>query len=74
MANVVQFLRDNKEVYEFINNYVMAKVNGTDVLAIDEETDRQAIETSNKIESGIDVREETTESLAEIPMDEGAVV
>ena len=74
MANVVQFLRDNKEVYEFINNYVMAKVNGTDVLAIDEETDRQAIETSNKIESGIDVREETTEPLAEIPMDEGATV
>lgn len=74
MANVVQFLRDNEEVYEFINNYVMAKVNGTDVLAIDEETDRQAIETSNKIESGIDVREETTEPIAEIPMDEGAVV
>lgn len=70
MANVIQFLRENKEVYEFINTYVMAKVNGTDVLAVDEETDRQAIETSNKIESGIDVREETTEYSDEIPMED----
>ena len=58
MANAIQFIRENPQVYDFINNYVMAKVNGTDILAIDEETDKEAIETSNKIESGIDVREE----------------
>lgn len=42
--NLMNFLRENKQVYDFINDYVMAKITGTDKLAVDAETDRQAIE------------------------------
>lgn len=41
--NLMSFLRENKDVFDFINNYVMNKVSGTDKLAVDAETDLQAI-------------------------------
>ncbi len=41
--NLMNFLRENKQVYDFVSNYVMAKITGTDKLAVDAETDRQAI-------------------------------
>lgn len=43
-ANLMAFLRENKQVFDFINDYVMSKINGTDKLSVDAETDRQAIE------------------------------
>lgn len=43
-VNLMAFLRENEQVYNFVNNYVMAKITGTDKLAVDAETDRQAIE------------------------------
>lgn len=43
-VNLMAFLRENKEIFDFINNYVMAKITGTDKLAVDAEADRQAIE------------------------------
>lgn len=43
-ANLMSFLRENKQVFDFINDYVMSKINGTDKLSVDAETDRQAIE------------------------------
>ena len=43
-ANLMSFLRQNKQVFDFINDYVMSKINGTDKLSVDAETDRQAIE------------------------------
>ena len=41
--NLMNFLRENKQVYDFVSNYVMARITGTDKLAVDAETDRQAI-------------------------------
>ena len=43
-VNLMNFLRENKEVYEFINEHVMAKITGTNKLQVDEETDRKVIE------------------------------
>ena len=43
-VNLMAFLRENKQVYDFVNDYVMAKITGTDKLAVDAETDRKAIE------------------------------
>lgn len=43
-VNLMNFLRETPEVYNFVNDYVMAKITGTDKLAVDAETDRQAIE------------------------------
>lgn len=43
-VNLMAFLRENKEVFDFINDYVMKKITGTDKLAVDEETDMLAIQ------------------------------
>lgn len=43
-VNLMAFLRENPEVYNFVNDYVMAKITGTNKLHVDEETDKQAIE------------------------------
>ena len=45
-VNLMNFLRETPEIYNFVNNYVMAKITGTDALAVDAEADRQAIEES----------------------------
>ena len=45
-VNLMNFLRETPEMYNFVNNYVMAKITGTDALAVDAEADRQAIEES----------------------------
>ena len=45
--NLMNFLRENKVVYDFIESKVMEKINGTDALQIDAETDRQAIIDAN---------------------------
>ena len=45
--NLMNFLRENKVVYDFIESKVMEKINGTDMLHIDAETDRQAIIDAN---------------------------
>ena len=45
--NLMNFLRENKVVYDFIESKVMEKINGTDMLQIDAETDRQAIIDAN---------------------------
>lgn len=43
-VNLMAFLRETPEIYNFVNDYVMVKITGTDKLAVDAETDRQAIE------------------------------
>ena len=43
-VNLMAFLRENEQVYNFINDYVMKQITGTDKLAVDAETDRRAIE------------------------------
>ena len=45
--NLMNFLRENKQVYDFVADYVMAKITGTDKLAVDGETDKQAIIDAN---------------------------
>ena len=39
----MNFLRENQQIYNFVNDYVMAKITGTDKLAVDAQTDAQAI-------------------------------
>lgn len=69
MANVIQFLRENTQVYDFINSYVIAKVSGTDVLAVDEETDRKAIEEAETVD--VSTNSDTSyEAPDEIPMED----
>ena len=41
--NLMAFLRENKQVFDFVNNYVMAKITGTDKLAVSAEEDARAI-------------------------------
>lgn len=43
--NLMNFLRETPEVFNFINDYVMAKITGKeeDILAVDAETDMQAM-------------------------------
>lgn len=44
-VNLMQFLRETPDMYNFVNDYVMAKITGqADLLQVDAETDRQAIE------------------------------
>ena len=64
-VNLMNFLRENKEVYDFVNEYVMSKIMGTNKLQVDAETDRQAIEdlknetNVQKIEQAVEPVEET---------------
>ena len=51
-VNLMSFLRENQQVYEFVNDYVMAKITGTDKLQVDESADKQAIEDL-QIEAGL---------------------
>ena len=46
MANFMTFLRETPEAFQFIEQRVMARINGQDIdaLAVDAETDRAAIE------------------------------
>ena len=65
-VNLMSFLRETPEVYNFVNDYVMAKITGTDKLAVDAEADRQAI---------ADLQSETAESVLtrvtdDIPFDD----
>lgn len=48
-VNLMQFLRETPDMYNFVNDYVMAKITGQseEILAVDAETDRQAIEGDN---------------------------
>ena len=75
-VNLMNFLRENKQVYDYINDYVMAKITGTDKLAVDAEADRQAIEDlQNEVADGPMVRtaEISYEAPDEIPFEETAV-
>ena len=72
-VNLMNFLRENKQVYDYINDYVMAKITGTDKLAVDAEADRQAIEDlQNEVADGPMVRtaEISYEAPDEIPFEE----
>lgn len=76
-VNLMNFLRENKQVYDYINEYVMAKITGTDKLAVDAEADRQAIEDlQNEVADGPMVRtaEISYEAPDEIPFEETAGV
>lgn len=76
-VNLMNFLRENKQVYDYINDYVMAKITGTDKLAVDAEADRQAIEDlQNEVADGPMVRtaEISYEAPDEIPFEETAGV
>lgn len=42
-ANLMAFLREEQAVFDYVQSYVMDKINGTDTLAVDAEADRQAI-------------------------------
>lgn len=57
-VNLMAFLRENEQVYNFVNDYVMAAITGTDKLAVDAETDRRAIE-GDDIPDDIVVNNET---------------
>ena len=65
------FLRENEQVFNYINEYVTSKIAGTDKLAVDAETDRKAIEEANMAEEPLvrttenSVQEESTESSTE---------
>jgi recombination protein RecA len=71
-VNLMTFLRETPEIFNFINNYVMAKITGTDILAVDAETDRQAIEDAqNDLAEVPLVRvEESSKIVDEIPFEE----
>lgn len=70
-ANLMAFLRENEQVFNYINEYVTSKIAGTDKLAVDAETDRKAIEEANMVEEPLvrttenSVQEESTESSTE---------
>ena len=70
-ANLMAFLRENEQVFNYINEYVTSKIAGTDKLAVDAETDRKAIEEANMAEEPLvrttenSVQEESTESSTE---------
>ena len=59
--NLMNFLRENKMVYDFVNNKVMEIVNGTtdgtNALQVDAETDRQAIIDANTVADDIVTRQ-----------------
>lgn len=84
-ANLMAFLRENTEIYEYVRDTVMKKITGTDALAVDAATDQAAIEDmrieglkSGEVPDDIVLREDnsdiTYEAPDEIPMDEGAAV
>ena len=70
-ANLMAFLREKEQVFNYINEYVTSKIAGTDKLAVDAETDRKAIEEANMVEEPLvrttenSVQEESTESSTE---------
>ena len=70
-ANLMAFLRENEQVFNYINEYVTSKIAGTDKLAVDAETDRKAIEEANMAEEPLvrttenSVQEESTEESIE---------
>ena len=75
-ANLMAFLRENEQVFNYINEYVTSKIAGTDKLAVDAETDRKAIEEANMAEEPLvrttenSVQEESTEeSVWEAPLE-----
>lgn len=65
-VNLMAFLRENQQVYQFVNDYVMAKITGTDKLAVDAETDRKAIEGDDIPD---DIVVQTTEQVYEAPQE-----
>ena len=71
-VNLMAFLRETPEIFNFINNYVMAKITGTDILAVDAETDRQAIEDAQNdlAEVPLVKVEEPSKIIDEIPFEE----
>lgn len=71
-VNLMNFLRETPEMYNFVNNYVMAKINGTDALAVDAEADRQAIEESDLADAPLVRTTEPVENQItdEIPFEE----
>ncbi len=73
--SLMSFLRENIDAFNFINDYVMAKISGTDTLAVDAETDRQAIvEAEGGMVEGIivpDIQDSSTDSQVEdIPQED----
>ena len=64
-VNLMSFLRENKEVYEFINEYVMNKIIGTDKLQVDEEADKQAIQDL-QAEANVIPAQESIETVEEM--------
>ena len=80
--NLMNFLRENKDIFDFINNYVMAKITGTDRLAVDAEEDAKAIQDLRDEATGrnqdatvqeVAKEPEIFEAPDEIPMDDGPV-
>lgn len=65
-VNLMAFLRENQQVYQFVNDYVMAKITGTDKLAVDAETDRKAIEGDDIPD---DIVVQSTEQVYEAPQE-----
>ena len=51
--NLMNFLRENKQVFNYINDYVMAKITGTNKLQVSAEEDAQAIADANTIPEDI---------------------
>ena len=79
-ANLMAFLRENEQVFNYINQYVTSKIAGTDKLAVDAETDRKAIEEANMAEEPLvrttensvqeeSIEESTEESVWEAPQE-----
>ena len=81
-ANLMQFLRETPEAYDFVANRVMAIVNGdTNILAVDAETDAKAIADAKEddvvvvsVEEEKPAKEGQYEAPDEIPMDDEVTV
>lgn len=64
--NLMAFLRENKQVFDFVNNYVMAKITGTDKLAVSAEEDARAIAEGDGLSDDIIVPTNTEQT--EVPV------
>lgn len=61
MANLMSYLRENKEVYNFIYNYINGEASGQEQkidMTIDSKTDMDAIRDANEMAEGIILREQ----------------
>ena len=69
-VNLMNFLRENQQIYQFVNDYVMAKITGTDKLAVDVQTDMQAIQEADMVDDIVVRPIEETQTVSYVAPDE----